>query len=226
MFGRRISIQGQLILTSILVLVLVVALIASKVRSEWRWAGVSSKNVLGALAAVIFGAVFLYAATPLFPPTNPAALPWYLAGGGIVAFGVLSSLRFVDLAKRNEGSTLEDDTVPRAKSPPWQKAIRTAYFVVFLLVWLASVGFFYSFGISYKAGSPTPTATQAEPLENHGQTVFVTKEEKKRVDLLSYAMSIGIPAVLLGGAFLHFIVGVALFPNTPSFWEALRKRAR
>ena len=70
-----------------------------------------------------------------------------------------------------------------------------------------------------KNGSPEPKATQAEPLEAHGKTVYVIPTDKRRVDALLPVLWVGIPLVLVSGAILHFLVGVKLFPNSPTLPE-------
>jgi hypothetical protein len=82
---------------------------------------------------------------------------------------------------------------------------------------------FYSFGTAFKNGSPEPTITRTERLENHGKTVYVTPSEKQRIHLLQLVSGIGFPVVLLGGAILHFVVGVKLFQNTPTLAEYLNR---
>jgi hypothetical protein len=62
--------------------------------------------------------------------------------------------------------------------------------VVFMLVWVAGVASFYFSGTAFKNGSPEPTATQTQPLTDHGKTVYVTPTEKQRVDELQLAFGL------------------------------------
>ncbi len=50
--------------------------------------------------------------------------------------------------------------------------------------------------------------------------------EKQRISYLQLASWIGTPVVLIGGFILHFVVGIKLFPNTPTISEYLSERAR
>jgi hypothetical protein len=92
-----------------------------------------------------------------------------------------------------------------------------------MLVWACGVASFYFFGTAYKNGSPEPTATQTEPLENHGETAYVTLVEKQRLYILQVASWVGFPVVLIAGLALHFLAGVKLFPNTPTLAEHLNR---
>jgi hypothetical protein len=103
---------------------------------------------------------------------------------------------------------------------------RGIYTVVFLLVWIASVGSFFLFGTAFRPGSPAPTAIQTEPLVDHEKTVYVTRGEKRRIDYLQLVSWIGIPSILVSAALLHFVVGVKLFPNAPTISEDVAERKR
>lgn len=86
-----------------------------------------------------------------------------------------------------------------------------------MLVWVCGVASFYFFGTAFKNGSPEPTATQTEPRK----TVYVTPTDKRLVHALQLVSWVGVPVVLIGGAILHFLVGVKLFPNAPTLSEYL-----
>jgi hypothetical protein len=62
----------------------------------------------------------------------------------------------------------------------------------FMLVWVCGVASFYFFGTAFKNGSPEPTATQTEPLEDHGKTVYVTPTDKRRVHALQLVSWVGV----------------------------------
>jgi hypothetical protein len=70
------------------------------------------------------------------------------------------------------------------------------------------------------------TATQSEPLTDHGNTVFISHAEKQRIDHFQLASWVGVPLVLVGGVILHFVVGVKLFPNAPTFSEYFSEKTR
>jgi len=71
-----------------------------------------------------------------------------------------------------------------------------------------------------------PTATQSEPLTDHGKTVYVTSAEKQRIHYFQLASSVGIPLILVSAVILHFVVGVKLFSNAPTLSEYWAKRNR
>jgi hypothetical protein len=97
--GGAFTLRQELTFASVLVFVLTSVSIKHRRSAGWRWQGLQTKNLLIAAGGIALMGVFLYAATPLFPPSNPRALPWYLAGFGIVAFNVLHALRLVLLPK-------------------------------------------------------------------------------------------------------------------------------
>jgi hypothetical protein len=105
----------------------------------------------------------------------------------------------------------------------WKRVTKAVYSVAFMLVWVCGVASFYFFGTAFKNGSPEPTISQTEPLEDHGKTVYVTPTEKQRVHVLQLVSWVGLPIVLLGGAAIHFLAGVKLFPNTPTLAEYLNR---
>src|SRR5438876_4798168 len=157
---------GQLLSTSeeiaIAVLLAVFLLaVAAKRRSNmnWRRPQIGTKHILAAIGTAALMSLFLFAATPLFPPTDHRALPWYLAGGGIGFFGILSSLGIAYSSEAEflahcwtmdrEGREIERlSELPEVQDtgPSWKRTIRSAYGVAFLAVWLAFVVSFYDFG--------------------------------------------------------------------------------
>jgi amino acid transporter len=234
-----LSVRSELQFTTLLVVILVAIAIRHRKKANWRWPGVKPGNVLGAAAGLALIGFFLFAATPLFPPTSGAALPWYLAGLGIGSFGVLSSLRItygseadflmqchiVDPTGREIARVSE--LKPKTPAEPrWKKIARVGYVVVFMLIWIDGVASFYSFGEAFKDGSPVPTATCTEPINNHGKIVYITSAEKDRVDRLQKVSWVGIPSVMVGALVLHFLVGVKLFPNAPTLAEYMNQRKK
>jgi hypothetical protein len=191
---------------------------------HWRWPGVKPLNVLYAAGSIVLIFFFLYSASPLFPVHDNHFLPWYLGGLGIGIFGILQTLKVVDASQvefvshcmviDQYGRELEPAAAtapPQITGPAWKRTAKVVYSVVFILVWVAGVASFYFSGTAFKNGSPQPTATQTQPLTDHGKTVYVTPAEKQRLDELQLAMWIGIPFILVGGAVLHFLLGVKVF---------------
>jgi hypothetical protein len=205
-------------------------------RKHWRWPGVKPLDVLYAVGGIVLISLFLYSATPLFPPNNGHIVPWYLAGLGIGLFGILQSLKVLYAAEAEftsncmiidqygrELEPVNEPSLVQLSEPSWMRVTKLTYTVTFMVVWVCGVGSFYCFGTAFKNGSPEPTATQTEPLEDHGKTVYVTPSEKERVHVLQLVSWVGVPLVLITGAVLHFLVGVKLFPNTPTLAEYMNR---
>ena len=206
-------------------------------KKHWRWPGIKPVNVLYALGGIFFISIFLYSATPLAPPNNGHIVPWYLAGLGIGLFGILQSLKVVYASEAEfasdcmiidqYGRELEPPHAPSSaqlSEPIWKRVTKVTYTTVFMFVWVCGVASFYFFGTAFKNGSPEPTATQTEPLEDHGKTVYVTQTDRQRIHALQLVSEVGFPLVLVSGAILHFLVGVKLFPNAPTLSEYLNRR--
>lgn len=218
--GRQLSVRVEAWLAAIALTIAALISLFHRQRAGWKWPGVSVVNVLAALAALALGGVFLLSATPLFPPNSPAALPWYLAGAGIILFSVLSSLKVVVPSKEEflkccTTSGTEKSLQPAASEQPseatWKRIARVVFSVFFLAVWLEGVAFFYYFGVTYRDGSPQPTATQTAELSNHGRVVYVTPSQQHYIQLLQLGMMIGIPTGIVTAFFLHFVLGVRMW---------------
>ncbi len=128
----------------------------------WRWPGVSTKEILIAVAVVVGGVIF-FAATPMFSPSEPYALPWYLAGVGIVSFNVLTVLRVITYAESDfvapaaQEGTAASEATPSATIPPWHTLIRMACTILFVVAWLDFMAFFTC------PGRCSSTAPQRQP---------------------------------------------------------------
>lgn len=205
-------------------------------QKHWRWPGLKPVDMLYVVSGIVLTSFFLYSATPLFPPNNGRAVPWYLAGLGIGLFGILQSAKVVYPAEAEFASNcmiidqygrelepMPEPSLAEAREANWKQVMKVIYSVAFMLVWVCGVASFYFFGTAFKNGSPEPTTTQTEPLEDHGKTVYVTPTEKQQIHVLQLVSWIGFPAVLICGAVLHFLLGVKLFPNAPTLPEYLNR---
>ncbi len=237
--GGALSVKQELLATMILVAILLSISVRYRRRMNWRWPGVQTKGVLTALGILVAAGIFEFAVTPLAPISDPGFLPWHLFGLGGAVFGVLGALRIVQLSKSDflqecEAVGVADlhatstaETTPVVPTDPfWKRATRAVYGIVFLLVWLAGVASFYYFGVAFRDGSSRPTPTQTEPLNSHGQIVYVQHSQKVLIDFLQKVMFIGFPSVFVSGLILHFLLGVRLFPNTPTLHEWRKQQQR
>jgi hypothetical protein len=230
--GGALTLRQEFEFTVVLVFVLATLSIRHRRSAGWRWQALETKNLLMAVGGIALMGVFLYAATPLFPPSNPRFLPWYLAGFGIGTFNVLQALRLVHpseaafLADCHEPDSQTVQATPSEPTEPqWRRVVRATYRLLFFLVWLGFLAFFYYSGAAFRDGSPVPTPTQTDAVTQHGKTVYITHAQKILCDRLESSAFVGIPLVLVGGFVLHFLMGVKLFPNTPTLRELLAKRS-
>ena len=234
--GGYLTIQQELAIAAAIAALITLLSRYYRNKKHWRWPGVKPIDVLYAVGGVVLISFFLYSATPVAPPNNSHVVPWYLAGLGIGLFGILQSLKVVYPAKAEfaahcmiidqYGRELEPAREPipaQPQEPNWKRVTKVVYTVVFMFVWVCGVASFYFFGTAMKNGSPEPTVTQTEPLEDHGETVYVTPAEMHRVHGLQLVSWVGVPIMIVSGAILHFLVGVKLFPNTPTLGEYLSR---
>lgn len=234
--GGSLTVRQELTIAATIAALILLVSRYHREKAHWRWPGIKPANVLYALGNIFFISIFLYSATPLAPPNNGHIVPWYLAGLGIGLFGILQSLK-VAYASEAEfasdcmiidqyGRELEPARAPASallSEPNWKRVTKVTYSAVFMLLWVCGVASFYFFGTAFKNGSPEPTITQTEPLKDHGKTVYVTPTDKRRVHALQLLSGVGFPVLIVSAAILHFLVGVKLFPNTPTLSEYLNR---
>jgi hypothetical protein len=234
--GGFLTVRQELTIAATIAALILLVSRSHRQMKHWRWPGVKLVNVLYALGGIFFISIFLFSGTPLFPPNNGYIVPWYLAGLGIGLFGILQSLKVVYASEAEfasdcmiidqYGRELEpahDPSSTQLSEPNWKRVAKVTFTTVFMLLWVCGVASFYFFGTAFKNGSPEPTATQIEPLEDHGKTFYVTPTDKRRVHALQLVSWVGVPVALISGAILHFLVGVKLFPNTPTLSEYLNR---
>jgi hypothetical protein len=237
--GQSMSVRQEILFTLVLVAVLASISLRHRRTNNWKWPGLRARDLVFAAGGVVLMIFFLSSATPLFPATDHRFLPWYLAGLGIGAFGVLGALKIVESSEAEfllrcraidqygrEIQRASELAEPKIAEADWKRIVRGIYTVSFIIVWVAGVASFYYFGTSFRNGSPVPTATQTEPLTDHGKTVYVPHAVKSQIDLLQMISWVGIPLVIVGGLILHFVVGVRLFEGTPTLSEYWTKKDR
>jgi hypothetical protein len=233
MVGWAFPIAVLIGIVSVLLVVLTGLSIRHRMKSHWHWHGVGIKGVLGAVFSVALGLFLLGSATPRISPLQPAFFPWFAAGGGIILFWILSSLKVVFQSESEFQCHCGDQRLktpeparPSLTEAHWKKVVRTSFSLYFFAVWIAGVSSFWKFNTAFRDGTQEPTPERTETLTDHGKTVYITPEEKRIVSLLQYSMTIGIPSALLFGALIHFVVGVKLFPHTPTLAEWKEKSSQ
>lgn len=224
--GSAFTTRQELFIAASLVVVSTMLSLRHRSAIGWRWQGIETKDLAMAIGLAVLMVFFLGAGSSMFPASNPKFLPWYLAGFGIGFFNVLSTLKLV---RSSELQMLADSRAKTAEQPStavtepleprWHRVVRGIYSCLFLLVWIQGVYFFNYSGKTFKSGSRTSTAIQTDPISDHGNTVYITHAQKVQLDRMETMMFAGIPTILVGGFALHFLVGVKLFPNTPTLRE-------
>jgi hypothetical protein len=235
MTGGALNVNLELAIATILIAVGAAFSLRRRREKNWHWHSPGPKGIAIAAGIVILIAFFLCSATPGFSPAKPQFLPWYLAGFGIGLFGVLSAL---NLVKSSEAEFEAECGEPPPPSPiasgqsrpvaspaRWKQVLRGAFTVYFLAVWVTGVGFFYLDGKAFSGGASAPTTFQTEPMTQHGKTVYASRAEKRRDDLLQTAMIVGIPSIFVLGFVIHFLIGVKLVDNAPTMRELLARRS-
>jgi hypothetical protein len=226
MFSGLLHISIQVGLVAALACGLTVISIRHRKQNQWHWPGVGNKEILSAAISLALGLFFLGAITPRISPLNPRIFPWFAAGGGMTLFFFLSYLNISYPSKDRFLSHCGE----RASEPPqaeegaprelgWKRTIRIIFSIYFMAVWIVGVSFFWQYSIAIRDSSPEPTPARTEKIVDHGKTFYITPEQERIVSILKRSMTIGIPSAMFLGFLLHFIVGVKLFPNTPSLAE-------
>ncbi|MBY0567447.1 MAG: hypothetical protein K2P70_09055 [Hyphomonadaceae bacterium] len=215
--GGGLGVAAELVIAGALMSIAIVISALRKRAAHWRWPGIGIKEIANASFMAAATALFAFALTPLASPTSPDMLPWFLAIAGIGVFNTANALKLVTLSEEEFLTQCGEPPAPaspletKPSEDGWKRTLRTAYGVVFMLVWIAGVASFYFFGVGMRDGSSSPTATHTEPLTNHGHTVYVSLADKQLIDALQLSMFVGIPAVMLAGAILHFGLKVPVF---------------
>jgi hypothetical protein len=199
--------------------------IANRRRQNWRWPGVTAGDVLKTIGAGALMALFFYVAFRNLPQAR-SSVPMILFGAAIAAMNVLTMLKLVQPSEIDFQSHCHDPLSPPAiavpatpaepAEPRWKRVVRGAYGVAFLAVWLEAMAFFYVHENYVRDGARHPTVTQTETINEHGTIVYLTPEQKHFDDMLQASMFTGIPAIMLGGLFSHFVLGVRMFNNWPA----------
>lgn len=106
---------------------------------------------------------------------------------------------------------------PYVSAEQWrrQRLVHRIFIACFVAVFFISVGAFAVFSIVWRSAAKHPEGRRTAALVNHGQTAYVTPQEKFVVDLLETLMLAGIVSVMAGGLIIDRWMGVPLFSNPP-----------
>jgi hypothetical protein len=97
--------------------------------------------------------------------------------------------------------------------------------IAFFLVWADGIACFYLSGRAFESGSPTVTTDNTELVIINGTVAYITASEEQPIDALLMVMMFGITAVMVLAVFLHFALGVKLFP-TPQASQGRWRKSR
>jgi hypothetical protein len=205
-------------------LVLLGVSIHNRRQKDWRWRGLSRSDWLKTGFGAALMIVFLYVFSQGLLPLKSLTLPMFLFALSIVVFNILTSLRvlqfseidFLQSCGDNIVSPVISDVAIVPSEPKWKRAVRGIYSVLFILVWLEGMAFFYVHQKYTHEGSRKPTATQTESVNEHGTLIYLTHEKMRINNALMTMMMVGIPGMIFGGLFLHFVAGVPMFRNMPA----------
>lgn len=182
----------------------------------WRWPGARMTDAISAVALSMLMAAFLFAVTPLFPPTTPTALPWYLGGLAFALWSMLQALHVVAYDQTAfeaacRGERAQPPPVARDATPEWKHWVKALVLGLFVASWLAIVFWFYSYGAAIRDGVYAADGEHATALSEHGRTVYVANSEAARLDIIRLVALGGVPFVALLGGLLQFALGVPIF---------------
>lgn len=223
--GAAVPVEITVLLAAALATSFILLSVARRRALHWQWPGARPAEVVSAVFSAALVAAFLFAMTPVFPPVNTSTLVMYLAGAVFGVFGVLLALNVARMSKadymrdcNSNGGTSVAESAQTSSEAYWKRTIRAVFMIAFLLVWADGVACFYLSARAFESGSPTVTTDKTEPVIINGKVAYVTASEKQPIDALLTVMMFGIPAVMVLAVFLHFALGVKLFPRGSSTW--------
>ncbi|HUC85559.1 MAG TPA: hypothetical protein VL970_10235 [Candidatus Acidoferrales bacterium] len=216
----KLGIVAESVIAGTAAVVAIIVSVRDRLKHHWHWPGARMRDGLWAFAAALLVAFFFGAAWPGRSPLDPKLFPWYAMGLNFLVFAVLSGLHIVCQTEKEFQSQcgaagLEMPARPaRPVTRSWKTAIMTAFQAYFLVIWIAGVYSFWKFNMIYHRGSPVATSTQTEQLSSHGRIVFISLHDWKQLNVLQWALILGIPSVFVIGWFLHFVARVKVFSRT------------
>lgn len=217
MFLPFLDYQIKILFAAILIITFTFLSISRRRKMGWQWKIPSILSMLKALLVIVLAGIFLLGFLPWITLKSiDSMVPLILAVFGITLFFTLQELNLVYFSESDflKNKNLELANVVYSNQN-WKRLLKAIFIFFFLAVWLDGVASFYYFGKYFNNGSPNQTAEFTQPLNNHGQVVYIRSSEKELVDLLQLIMGLGIPATFAFAALLQFGLRIQIIPNLP-----------
>ncbi|NWH09276.1 MAG: hypothetical protein HXY22_11655 [Alphaproteobacteria bacterium] len=219
-FGSEITLPWQLSFYAALALGIATIAVRRRIEHRWQWRGVGIRQIFGAI--YFLGAFSVFAA--LIIKSNYERVifvPLIMAIVGIGTFFVLFVLRIVhlsDVAFRAECAGMPPIERPeRPKLPQWKVAIGIVHFLAYSVIFVGLAWYFYLYMDAFQSGSMVATSERSEALTDHGNIVYITRDEMRILNWLFLFGFIGIPAWMASTFYLHFKLKIPLLPM-PTEW--------
>lgn len=202
-------------------------------RKGWQWPGAGLGNYGKALLFGVAGGLLLSTSLVRFMFFDPFRFSFHLCIVNITMFQVLHALNVVEWsaakfeARCGSGSmqSVAELAEPIALRRTWRDSVRSICSVLFVLVWMIAVAYFIVHQYAMSHGSESPSYPCIEAVRDHGAVVYVTPEEKWRIDILEAGMHYGIPTMLGICLLLEFVFGVSVRGGEAvTVWQWLRTR--
>ena len=131
-------------------LCLIAVAVGYRAKMAWRWPGMAPVDIPKTTLVVVGMAIFVFVFFQPFKTVDGKSLPIILFVAGIVAFNILgatnvlqrSSAKFLACCQTTT-VTIEQRQPLTPIDPAWKRALRGAYFVWCIPVWLEGMAFFY-----------------------------------------------------------------------------------
>ena len=94
-----------------------------------------------------------------------------------------------------------------------RRRIRVAHTVLFFLIVADGFAAFGYFMVIRQGALESSSATMTAPIRDHGNTWFVTESQASVYHALLGTMVVGIPFVILSGAFLDLVLKIPIAPR-------------
>lgn len=209
---------------SVWLALLVLIAFINRAATNWKWPGISALGAVGVLLGGVLMAAFLFVFLHGLLPVRHNTAPSVAFALSIVVFNLLSSANLVQSTTVEFArACLDDANVPKRVTaddkpvdPGWMRALRCAFQVISILVWVEAMAFFYVHEHFVDEGTLHPTETRTQYVNEHGTSVYFTDVQMRIHSLLERIMMIGISSMIAGGLVLHFVIGVPMFSNMPA----------